>query len=376
MEKVFFIDSKAAESAKQYVFAFENKLFSAGEVIVIAKFHLKSFLGNVLASKKFGFRLRFVFDVNESILGKQNGVVFYFFNSIENVKLIKNRRYKHVFFGHGESNKRASLHPLYRVYDYLLTAGPFAQRRWVKYGLLNQETVDDRVLDIGGAGVASLDYSELGMIGEVTNLSRASGLLYLPTWEGGLSEENYSVLDHQNYAEFLLNAVSKSKAAFLLVKPHPNIGSRDRTYKSYFRDLIDFLIDRKVQILISKSDLNFVSRKVRRKWRSSEMLTDRSSLIFRYAVVEVSAAESMAAKIGVKSVVLASKARDMYAPDKYSEGKGKSMIYLEDWSDISECIDHVHRVLDCDCQTNYIKCFEDDQNEKFKTAMRKILIRP
>ncbi|MDQ0322295.1 hypothetical protein QO002_004501 [Pararhizobium capsulatum DSM 1112] len=367
MKSVFFIDSKSRHGAEQYRFAFENSLFSAKDVEVLVKFRLSSFWGNILAWWKFRFRLRFVLKVRESLLSKDGGCIYYFFNSPENVKLIKNRMHAHVFLGHGESNKRASLHPLYRMYDYLLVAGPYAGERLKQYGLLNQVTLSERMLDIGGAGVANIGLEDLLITGngEIDPESRA--LLYMPTWEGGLKEENYSTLDEPLLGDFLAETAAKFSLDTVYIKPHPNTGNRIRQQKKRLAGLIAKLNALGIKVVIPKKDIGLIPLLQRLKLRLRRW--DSNPPTFLCAIVDVSAAESMAAKSGIPSIVLMSSKGTSCAPPSYVALKGRSVIRLNGWSSMRDLATHVYRHTHGSYQRTYIDYFRDDENDKFRRAL-------
>lgn len=372
MKNYFFIDSKSKFSADQYAFAFENGLFSPDEIEVIVRFRLKSFLGNIRAWWKYRFRLRFVRRVREALLSKEGGSIFYFFNSIENVTLVKNRAYTHIFLGHGESNKRASLHPLYRIYDYLLVAGPYASQRLIQYGILNQATAMERVLDIGSAGVANVEIQDLLMIGEGDFRADLKALLYMPTWEGGMEDENYSTLDEPCLYEFLLETARKFSVGVIYIKPHPNTGRRIKAQKTFLADLMDKLKHQGVKLLIAEKDFPILPYSRRSRLGARRCPPMKSLPNFACAIVDISAAESMAAKIGVPSLVLSPRTKPFYAPESYIALKGSSIVRLQDWGSMEECASYVYSQAYSDYQPGYINIFREDGNKKFMNALAQI----
>ncbi|AEV35464.1 hypothetical protein PSE_0952 [Pseudovibrio sp. FO-BEG1] len=366
----FFIDSKGKSSANQYTFAFENDLFSPKDVEVIVKFRLRSFLGNLRAWLKYRFKVKFVLKVREGCAPIRGSSVFYFFNSVENVRLLKNREVKHIFFGHGESNKRASLHPMYRIYDYLLVAGPYASQRLQKYSLLNQATAEQNVLDIGGAGVANVSTCNLRLLSSNSASVSGNGLMYMPTWEGGTEAENSSTLCEPQLLEFLVEAKNAFQADYIYLKPHPNIGSRLKQYKNSFASLVTKLSSKGLKVVFSENDLKLLPFVCRRN--SKRLGCPEDTLQFAAAIVDVSAAETMAAKIGVPSIVLATAHSDLYAPDSYLEEKGDSIIHLDKWDSMEKCAEFAAVQASEGYQDEFMMHFQKDGNRKFYQALERV----
>ena len=57
-------------------------------------------------------------------------VALYVANVGKNLHFLREPRMKHVFIGHGESDKVASINPFTKVYDEIWVAGPISRRRW------------------------------------------------------------------------------------------------------------------------------------------------------------------------------------------------------------------------------------------------------
>ncbi|KZK94707.1 hypothetical protein PsAD46_00990 [Pseudovibrio sp. Ad46] len=369
MQNYFFIDSKGKSSASQYTFAFENGLFSPEDIEVIIRFRFRSFLSNIRAWLKYKYKIRFVIRTRENCVSSQCGNVFYFFNSVENIRLLKNRNVNHFFLGHGESNKRASLHPMYRVYDYLLVAGPFASHRLQQYGVMNQETAAQRVLDIGSSGVANIDFDDLRVIGENKLNSEARGLLYMPTWEGGTESENSSTLCFPRLLEFLIESLKINNANFIFFRPHPNIGSRNSKYKDAYFSLLKQLKRENVQIVVGKKGFETLSVWQRALLGVRKMAVEEKSLNFCYALVDVSAAETMAAKLGIPSIILTTDKSDIFAPKAYLELKGSAVIQLDRWSSMQECSEYAKLQTVQTFQGEFISYFREDGNAKLRHVL-------
>ena len=57
-------------------------------------------------------------------------VAFYVANVGKNLHFLREPRIKHVFIGHGESDKVASINPFTKVYDEIWVAGRISRQRW------------------------------------------------------------------------------------------------------------------------------------------------------------------------------------------------------------------------------------------------------
>ncbi|MDP4360951.1 hypothetical protein QR510_30430, partial [Escherichia coli] len=62
-------------------------------------------------------------------------IVFYLFNAQSNCRIVANRNLIHVFVTHGESHKLASVKPIIRIYDYVVTSGDVGIDRYLKSGI-------------------------------------------------------------------------------------------------------------------------------------------------------------------------------------------------------------------------------------------------
>ena len=97
--------------------------------------------------------------------------VFYPFNSITNPYLIYHRSAKHVFIGHGDSEKYASINPMLKMYDHILVSGDRAEARLIKAGIVNQMDLGSKVLKIGMPYLPP------------ATATKTPAVLYAPTWE-------------------------------------------------------------------------------------------------------------------------------------------------------------------------------------------------
>ncbi|MFG1779380.1 CDP-glycerol glycerophosphotransferase family protein [Micromonospora sp. NPDC049051] len=133
-----------------------------------------------------------------------------------NIHLLREPGVKHVFVGHGDSDKQASVNPYSKVYDEVWVAGPAGRERYA----------------LSGVGVLDRDIVEVGrpqLAGVHTFGAEATGrpftVLYAPTWEGWLEEEVY----HTSVVlmgERIVAGLLATPGVRVIYKPHPLTGSR------------------------------------------------------------------------------------------------------------------------------------------------------
>ncbi|MBQ1075084.1 CDP-glycerol glycerophosphotransferase family protein [Micromonospora sp. C31] len=139
-----------------------------------------------------------------------------------NIHLLREPGVKHVFVGHGDSDKQASVNPYSKVYDEVWVAGPAGRERYA----------------LAGVGVLDRDIVEIGrpqLAGVHTFGSAATGrpftVLYAPTWEGWLEEEVY----HTSVVlmgERIVAGLLATPGVRVVYKPHPLTGSRSAKARS------------------------------------------------------------------------------------------------------------------------------------------------
>jgi len=141
-------------------------------------------------------------------------------NTGRNLHVLMFNKLKHIFIGHGDSDKTASAHKYFRVYDENWVAGEAHIDRFKNEGF------DFRGLKQVKVGRPNL--KEILQISETPWRERFGGelrLLYLSTWEGVYEEQNYtSVYFIEN---FFNEIILKNIFSEIHIKLHPWIGKRD-----------------------------------------------------------------------------------------------------------------------------------------------------
>ncbi|MGJ5751381.1 hypothetical protein [Streptomyces puniciscabiei] len=150
-------------------------------------------------------------------------VALYAANVGKNIHLLRVPTMKHVFIGHGDSDKLASVNPYSKVYDEVWTAGRAGRDR---YAIADVGVRDDDIVEVGRPQLAPIQTSQ--GVSEGTGDGAAEGrvptVLYAPTWEGwdGNPGNTSIVLAGENIVKKL---VAADPPVRVLYKPHPFTGT-------------------------------------------------------------------------------------------------------------------------------------------------------
>lgn len=140
-----------------------------------------------------------------------------------NIHMLREPGMKHVFVGHGDSDKQASVNPYSKVYDEVWVAGPAGRERYARAGV---GVRDEDIVEIGRPQLAGVH--TFG----AESVERPFTVLYAPTWEGWLDDDPYHtslVLMGERIVKGLLSARPSVR---LIYKPHPLTGSRSNAAKA------------------------------------------------------------------------------------------------------------------------------------------------
>lgn len=149
-------------------------------------------------------------------------VALYAANVGKNIHLLRVPTMKHVFIGHGDSDKIASVNPYSKVYDEVWTAGRAGRDR---YALADVGVRDEDIVEVGRPQLAAIR-SWSG-----TQNNPIPTVLYAPTWEGWDDNPGNTslLLAGENIVRRLLEAEQPVR---LLYKPHPFTGTRSARAKA------------------------------------------------------------------------------------------------------------------------------------------------
>ncbi|WP_336112877.1 hypothetical protein [Streptomyces sp. PTD9-10] len=142
-------------------------------------------------------------------------VALYAANVGKNIHLLRVPTMKHVFIGHGDSDKLASVNPYSKVYDEVWTAGRAGRDR---YAIADVGVRDDDIVEVGRPQLAPIQSSRGVPDGHCPTV------LYAPTWEGwdGNPGNTSIVLAGENIVKKLITADPPVR---VLYKPHPFTGT-------------------------------------------------------------------------------------------------------------------------------------------------------
>ncbi|MED8766272.1 hypothetical protein RCL70_09545, partial [Escherichia marmotae] len=139
LDKLYYIyiDTKIEGAIEQLLRYFRTQVFKPQYCIAIYCKYYKEI--EFPFSRKFAEHnicFKFIRKFSEMEL-KAGKVVFYLFNAQSNCRVVANRNLVHIFVTHGESNKLASVKPIIRIYDYVITAGDAGIDRYLKAGIFS-----------------------------------------------------------------------------------------------------------------------------------------------------------------------------------------------------------------------------------------------
>ncbi|WP_406157411.1 hypothetical protein OG806_17655 [Streptomyces sp. NBC_00882] len=150
-------------------------------------------------------------------------VALYAANVGKNIHLLRVPTMKHVFIGHGDSDKLASVNPFSKAYDEVWTAGRAGRDR---YAIADVGVRDEDIVEVGRPQLAPIQKGQgtpEGIRGGAAD-GNCPTVLYAPTWEGwdGDPGNTSLMLAGENIVKKLLKADPPVR---VLYKPHPFTGT-------------------------------------------------------------------------------------------------------------------------------------------------------
>ncbi len=156
-------------------------------------------------------------------------VALYTANVGANIHMLREPGMKHVFVGHGDSDKQASVNPYSKVYDEVWVAGTAGRERYARAAV---GVRDDDIVEVGRPQLAGVH--TFG----AESVERPFTVLYAPTWEGWLDDDPYHtslVLMGERIVKGLLES---RPAVRLIYKPHPLTGSRSKEARAVHERIV------------------------------------------------------------------------------------------------------------------------------------------
>ncbi|MFF8829565.1 hypothetical protein [Streptomyces sp. NPDC015131] len=162
-------------------------------------------------------------------------VTLYAANVGKNIHMLRVPTMKHVFIGHGDSDKLASVNPFSKVYDEVWTAGRAGRDR---YALADVGVRDDDIVEVGRPQLAPIT-TWTG-----TTRNPIPTILYAPTWEGWDNNPGNTslLLAGENIMKRLLDAPHPVRVIY---KPHPFTGLVNKKAKA---------VDERIQKMVAAAN--------------------------------------------------------------------------------------------------------------------------
>ncbi|TMQ80405.1 hypothetical protein ETD83_41790, partial [Actinomadura soli] len=141
-------------------------------------------------------------------------VALYTGNTGKNLHLLREPAIKHVFIGHGDSDKDSSSNPVSKVFDEVWVAGPAGRDR---YRNSDAGVRDEAIVEVGRPQLTGIAAGPTG--------NEVPTVLYAPTWEGWDSEHSYCSLLTMGVK--IVSALLDERLGLRVIyRPHPYTGTR------------------------------------------------------------------------------------------------------------------------------------------------------
>ncbi|WP_411074547.1 hypothetical protein [Streptomyces sp. cmx-4-7] len=193
-------------------------------------------------------------------------VTLYPGNAGKNVHMLQRHDVKHVFIGHGDSDKAASSNRVSKVFDEIWVAGRAGRDR---YERIKHAVRHDQIVEVGRPQLMSL-HRWTGRPAQ-----RIPTVVYAPTWEGWTDDACYTsvIPAGEKLVERLLAHESRLRVIY---KPHPLTGTRSATAAAAHRRIIALLQEDNVRRLGRQmTDSKPAARKLERIDRRIADLSER-----------------------------------------------------------------------------------------------------
>ncbi|NEA24868.1 CDP-glycerol glycerophosphotransferase family protein [Actinomadura bangladeshensis] len=141
-------------------------------------------------------------------------VALYPGNTGKNLHLLREEHIKHVFVGHGDSDKGPSSNPVSKIFDEVWVAGPAGRDR---YHNSDAGVRDEAIVEVGRP--------QLGEITTEPSGGPVPTVLYAPTWEGWDNEHGYSSLLGMG-EKIVRTLLEQGDRLRVIYRPHPYTGRR------------------------------------------------------------------------------------------------------------------------------------------------------
>ncbi|MFG1799602.1 CDP-glycerol glycerophosphotransferase family protein [Micromonospora carbonacea] len=149
-----------------------------------------------------------------------------------NIHMLREPGMKHVFVGHGDSDKQASVNPYSKVYDEVWVAGLAGRERYARAGV---GVLDADIVEIGRPQLAGVH-----TFGSESP-DRPFTVLYAPTWEGWLDDDPYHTSLVLMGERIVRGLLASRPSLRLIYKPHPLTGTRSKEAKAVHERVVQLI---------------------------------------------------------------------------------------------------------------------------------------
>ncbi|MGP5193401.1 hypothetical protein ACTXJO_07135 [Psychrobacter celer] len=316
-----YIDTKIQGAIEQLLSYFQSNVFNAHACIAIyAKYYKENY--KVISKLFESHNIRYKFIKKYSDISFEDGkVVFYLFNAQSNCRMVAFRNVSHVFITHGESNKKSSVKPIVRIYDHVITSGQVGIDRYLKAGLFTESDIENnRVIRLGSTFVGQNNYFYK---------KESRTLLYAPTWEGGVPDENFSSITN-SIKDLLVKVIKNNNVEKVIIQKHPNLGHRDKNYISALNNIILILVRSGIKVSIISSKASF-KEKLKALHDGFKYISPNKRINVSHAISDISAMEVQLLVKNIPTMVVANEHRykELIVPKRMKTYYLDSMFYLD-----------------------------------------------
>jgi hypothetical protein len=149
----------------------------------------------------------------------------------KNLHMLREPRMKHVFIGHGESDKPASLNPATKAMDEVWVAGRASRERWAagKVGVR-----DETIVEVGRPQLG-------GILPAAPRTGRPLSVLYAPTWEGWVDDPGATSII--SFGPRLVRWLTQRPDTRVIYRPHPLIGRVSGAARRAHTEVMSLIVD-------------------------------------------------------------------------------------------------------------------------------------
>jgi len=239
-DRFIYCDNRDPSSLLQLDKWFRHGFFNKDNTLLILKSHRRGSAERLKFLKQENYN--FILIPSPSILPPLiDKIVYYPINSYSNIEVVRHQSSKHVFIGHGDSDKQASINPIIKVYSHILVSGNLGLQRMLQHSLVNESHIKNgNIVEIGMPYEGNNEQYFNRCSKPITlNTDR---IVYCPTWEGVGKDQRYSSLQKLFGAEFITKNFQENTKIF--IKPHPSTGRKDKAYLDHLVNIVNKLAEK------------------------------------------------------------------------------------------------------------------------------------